>query len=182
VSRVALTCTTLVVIVSLASGHTPEEKISQAIKALPESMRAGASVVEYDAIGYRTVLREGTNSLVCEPDDSTVEGFRVTCYHQNRIARLNFERQLAASGKSAEEVFQTLSAKVDAGELPLPVAGQMGYFLGGANEASAVPTRSVRLPYATAASTGLPTETDESEGVWLMQAGTNRAHIMIMRP
>ena len=99
-SRVALTCTTLVVIVSLASGHTPEEKISQAIKALPESMRAGASVVEYDAMGYRTVLREGTNSLVCEPDDSTVESFRVTCYHQNRIARLNFERQLAASGKS----------------------------------------------------------------------------------
>ena len=181
-NRVALTCTTLVVIVSLASGHTPEEKISQAIKALPESMRAGASVVEYDAMGYRTVLREGTNSLVCEPDDPTVEGFRVTCYHQNRIARLNFERQLAASGKSAEEVFQTRSAKVDAGELPLPVAGQMGYFLGGANEASAVPTRSVRLPYATAASTGLPTGTDESEGVWLMQAGTNRAHIMIMRP
>ncbi len=178
--RVALTCTILVVIANLASGQTTEEKISRAIQALPESMRAGASVVEYDAMGYRTVLREGTNSLVCEPDDPTVEGFRVTCYHQNRIARLNFERQLAASGKSAAEVFQTRSAKVDAGELPLPVAGQMGYFLGGANEASAVPTRSVRLPYATAASTGLPTGTDESEGVWLMQAGTNRAHIMIV--
>ena len=178
--RVALSCTILVVIANLASGQTAEEKISQALQALPESMRAGASVVEYDAMGYRTVLREGTNSLVCEPDDPTVEGFRVTCYHQNRIARLNFERQLAASGKSAAEVFQTRSAKVDAGELPLPVAGQMGYFLGGANEASAIPTRSVRLPYATAASTGLPTGTDESEGVWLMQAGTNRAHIMIV--
>ena len=57
-NRVALTCAILVVIANLASGQTTEEKISQAIKALPESMRAGASVVEYDAMGYRTVLQE----------------------------------------------------------------------------------------------------------------------------
>ena len=159
--------------------QTNEQKISDAVKALPESMREGAAVVEYDADGYRTVLREGSNSLVCEPDDPNVEGFRVGCYHQNRIARLNFERQLAATGKSAAEIFQARSAKVDTGLLPLPVAGQMAYFLAGADEASATPTRSVRLPYATAESTGLPTERGQ-DGVWLMQAGTNRAHIMIV--
>jgi len=161
------------------STQTNEQKISDAVKALPESMREGAAVVEYDADGYRTVLREGSNSLVCEPDDPNVEGFRVGCYHQNRIARLNFERQLAATGKSAAEIFQARSAKVDTGLLPLPVAGQMAYFLAGADEASATPTRSVRLPYATAESTGLPTERGQ-DGVWLMQAGTNRAHIMIV--
>ena len=159
--------------------QTNEQKISDAVKALPESLRDGAAVVEYDADGYRTVLREGSNSLVCEPDDPNVEGFRVGCYHQNRIARLNFERQLAATGKSAAEIFQARSAKVDTGLLPLPVAGQMAYFLAGADEASATPTRSVRLPYATAESTGLPTERGQ-DGVWLMQAGTNRAHIMIV--
>ena len=163
----------------LASTQTAEEKIAEAVKALPESMRDGAAVVEYDADGYRTILRDGTNAMVCEPDDPETEGFRVACYHQNRIARLNFERQMVATGKPAMEVFQARSAKVDAGELPLPVAGQMGYFLGGDDEASAVPTRSVRLPYATSASTGLPTERGE-DGVWLMQAGTNRAHIMIV--
>jgi len=159
--------------------QTNEQKISDAVKALPESLRDGAAVVEYDADGYRTVLREGSNSLVCEPDDPKLEGFRVGCYHQNRIARLNFERQLAATGKSAAEIFQARSAKVDTGLLPLPVAGQMAYFLAGADEASATPTRSVRLPYATAESTGLPTERGQ-DGVWLMQAGTNRAHIMIV--
>ena len=159
--------------------QTNEQKISDAVKALPESLRDGAAVVEYDADGYRTVLREGSNSLVCEPDAPKLEGFRVGCYHQNRIARLNFERQLAATGKSAAEIFQARSAKVDTGLLPLPVAGQMAYFLAGADEASATPTRSVRLPYATAESTGLPTERGQ-DGVWLMQAGTNRAHIMIV--
>ena len=158
---------------------TNEQKIADAVKALPESMRDGASVVEYDADGYRTILREGNNSLVCEPDDPNVEGFRVGCYHQNRIARLNFERQLSATGKSAGEIFQARSAMVDTGLLPLPVAGQMAYFLGGDDESSAIPTRSVRLPYATSESTGLPTERGQ-DGVWLMQAGTNRAHIMIV--
>ena len=89
-------------------------------------MRDGASVVEYDADGYRTILREGTNSLVCEPDDPDTDGFRVACYHKNRIARLNFERQLAATGTSAQEVFQARSTKVDAGELPL--VGSAGMF------------------------------------------------------
>ena len=177
--KVARACAMVLAVASLASAQTAEQKIAQAVKALPESMRDGASVVEYDADGYRTILREGTNSLVYEPDDPDTDGFRVACYHKNRIARLNFERQLAATGTSAQEVFQARSKKVDAGELPVPVAGQMGYFLGGADEASAVPTRSVRLPYATSASTGLPTERGE-DGVWLMQAGTNRAHIMIV--
>ena len=179
-NHVSLTGLMIVTVAGLASAQTTDEKIAQAVKALPESMQDGASVVEYNATGHRTILREGTNSLVCEPDDPNVEGFRVSCYHQNRIARLNFERQLAATGKSAADVFQARSAKVAAGDLPLPVAGQMGYFLAGADEASTVPTRSARLPYATAASTGLPTDTDDSEGVWLMQAGTNRAHIMIV--
>ena len=152
--KVARACAMVLAVAGLASAQTAEQKIAQAVKALPESMRDGASVVEYDADGYRTILREGTNSLVCESDDPDTDGFRVACYHKNRIARLNFERQLAATGTSAQEVFQARSTKVDAGELPLPVAGQMGYFLGGADEASAVPTRSVRLPYATSASTG----------------------------
>ena len=125
---VALVGALIVAGAGFASAQTVEQKVAQAVSALPESMRADATVVEYDAEGYRTILREGTNSLVCEPDDATVEGFRVTCYHQNRIARLNFERQLAATGKSALEVFQARSAKVDAGELPLTVAGQKGYF------------------------------------------------------
>ena len=71
-NRVALTCAILVVIANLASGQTTEEKISQAIKALPESMRAGASVVEYEDMGSRPVLRQGTNSVVGDPEDTTV--------------------------------------------------------------------------------------------------------------
>lgn len=181
-----LTGTLMVGVATLASAEkmedtrTVEDKITQAVKPLPESMRDGATVVEYDAQGYRTILREGTNSMVCEPDDPSTEGFRVSCYHKYRIARLNFEHQLAATGMDPKEVFKARSAKVDAALLPLPVAGQMSYGLYGDTEAAARPGRSIRVPYATADSTGLPTERDEDEGIWLMQAGTNRAHIMVI--
>lgn len=184
--HVASLCAVVIVAGTIASAQQVSEtekaaKIAQAVKALPESMRDGASVVEYDDQGYRTVLREGTNSMVCEPDDPDTEGFQVSCYHKNRIARLNFEHQLAATGKEAMDVFQARSKLVDEGRLPLPVAGQMAYFLSGDSEASASNVgRSIRLPYATADSTGLPTERDEENGIWLMQAGTNRAHIMVM--
>ena len=115
---------------------------------------------------------------MCEPDDSAVEGFRVSCYHEGHVPRLNFEKELAATGIERGDVFAARVKSVEAGRIPLPVAGQMQYFLGGEDIASATSFKGVRLPYATSASSGLPTERS-SDNIWLMQAGTNRAHIMM---
>ena len=56
-------------------------------------------------------------------------------------------------------------------------AGAMQYALIGSTQEDAVATMSIKLPYATAESTGLPTE-ERSNGPWLMWAGTAAAHIM----
>ena len=40
--------------------------IGEAVQILPDDLRAGATVVTYDASGARKVLRQGTNFLECQ--------------------------------------------------------------------------------------------------------------------
>ena len=53
----------------MAAAQTPsaEAQIAEAVKILPEDLRAGATVVTYDpTTGDRKVLRQGTNFIECE--------------------------------------------------------------------------------------------------------------------
>src|ERR1039457_5477946 len=55
------------------------DQIAQAVSAAPESLRAGATVVNYDAKGDPVVLRQGTNGVVCTPDQGGTS-YSVNCY------------------------------------------------------------------------------------------------------
>ena len=44
-----------------------DQQIAEATRILPEDLRAGATVVTYDATGARKVLRQGTNFVECQP-------------------------------------------------------------------------------------------------------------------
>ncbi len=64
---------------------------------LPPDLRAGATVVTYDkATGARTVLRQGTNFIECQPrmDD----GF-TRCYNKALAPRRDLEAKLKAEKK-----------------------------------------------------------------------------------
>ena len=114
--------------------------------------------------------------------DGPAEGFSVGCYHESRVSQVSFQKKLAATGMERMDVFKERVAEVEAGKIALPVAGQMQYSLSGDDVASATQRgQYVRMPYATSESTGLPTEKGE-DGIWLMQEGTNRGHVMIVRP
>ena len=57
-----------------ASALTKEEKIAQALLPLPEDLKGGAAIIEYDEkTGDRVVLRAGTNFVECTPKDK--DGF-----------------------------------------------------------------------------------------------------------
>ena len=81
------------------------DKVAEAVLAAPKALRAGATVVEYDAEGECHVLRQGTNTLICEPDRPD-EGFSVFCYHESRVPENNFQRKAAATGLERMEVFK----------------------------------------------------------------------------
>ena len=52
---------------SAQQSSSAPQQIAEAVQILPEDLRAGATVVTYDATGARKVLRQGTNFLECQP-------------------------------------------------------------------------------------------------------------------
>ena len=71
---------------ALPPAHSQEshldELIANAVLPLPAPLKAGATVVSYDADMMRTVLRQGTNDLICVADGPGA-GFSVLCQHKS---------------------------------------------------------------------------------------------------
>ena len=176
-----------------AQTHIPPAKhqISAAVLAAPEDARPGVAVLGYDRYGKLVTLREGTNALICLADDPAKEGFSVACYHKSLEPFMARGRHLRAEGKAFKEVFDTREAEVQAGTLSMPSQPTTLYVLSGKegkydSEAGTVEKARLRfviyLPYATAETTGLPTQPTGPGEPWLMDSGTHRAHIMITPP
>ena len=163
--------------VGAVEAQSVDDQIAEAVLPLPESLRSGATVVTYDTEGNSRVLREGTNTIVCQPD-GPADGFSVQCYHESRVPTRNFQAALRAQGKSDEEVQAGVSAAQEAGTLQALPSGSMHYRLQGDDAESASLLWTIRIPGATHESTGLPTEPGDGTP-WLMRAGTPAAHVMI---
>jgi hypothetical protein len=155
-----------------------DELIAQAVKAAPEQLRAGATVVNYDAKGDPVVLREGNNGIVCTPNRQTTS-FSVNCYGTALRAQRDFEAKERASGKDAKAQAADLKAAMASGQLKPPPTGTAMYMLMGKTEASARGMWVVLVPNMTAEATGLPTQPTDKGTPWLMRAGTPGAHIHI---
>ena len=155
-----------------AAGDPGDEAlIAEAVLAAPETLRAGATVIVRDAQGVPTIIRHGTNELICEPDRPS-PSFAVECYHTSFQDVMDWmSRGLAEGARSFAVLFP--SGGPDADVNP----GAMQYALVGPTREEAVLHISINLPHATGESTGLPTE-ERLDGPWLMWAGTSAAHVM----
>jgi len=157
------------------------QQIAEAVQILPEDLRAGATVVTYDATGARKVLRQGTNFLECQP--RMADGFS-RCYSKTLGTRRDLEAKLRAEKKSDEEVQSAVAAAVKAGTLPAPSKGMMSYR--DYDKRDRIQHLWVMsLPNATPESVGVSTVSQrdaalEGKGLpWMMLPGTPGAHIMI---
>jgi len=167
---------------------TVEIQIKVAVLAAPEDKRAGATVYGYDAKGKFIMLRKGTNELICLADDPNQEGLHVSCYHQDLEPFMARGRELKAAGKTFQEIFAIREAEAKSGKLVMPKqASNLQVFSAPAEAYNAVTGEVtngkfryvVYIPWATAASTGLPTKPEAPGMPWIMDPGTHRAHIMI---
>ena len=148
-----------------------EDTINEALLAAPEPLRAGATVIVRDDEGHPRVIREGTISLVCEPDGPQ-PGFGVECYHKSFQGVMDWTYQRLAQGaRTYREAYADGGPDVDISP------GAVQYALIGPSQEEAVPTMSIKLPYATAESTGLSIE-ERADGPWLMWANSPAAHVM----
>jgi hypothetical protein len=185
--RVLLGLVALALSVPLGAAAPPppdpsNDAIAQALLPLPDSLKAGATVVTYDkATGERQVLRQGTNAIECQP--KAADGF-TRCYHKALAPRRDLEARLHAQGKSDKEIQDAVAAAQKAGTLKPPPYGTMMYRY--TTDTDRIKVLWVMLvPNATAESTGLTTESQRESALkgqgspWLMNAGTPGAHVMI---
>ena len=184
-----------VLIITLASSITivaqipsTEIQIKTALLAAPEDKRAGAMVYGYDAKGKFVVLRKGTNEIICLADNPNQKGFSVSCYHQDLEPFMARGRELKDAGKTTQEIFDIREAEAKSGKLAMPKQASNLQVFSASDENYNTTTGEVTkgsfryvvyIPWATAASTGLPVKPEAPGMPWIMNPGTHRAHIMI---
>jgi len=163
---------------ALAQTMSKDELIAQAVSAAPEELRAGATVVNYDAKGDPVVLRQGTNDIVCTPNQNK-DNYSVSCYAKILRAQRDLQAKDKAMGKDPKATAADVQAAMASGQLPKVPVGTTMYSLSGRNQAMARGMWVVLVPGMTAAESGLPTKPTAAGTPWLMRAGTPGAHIHI---
>jgi len=165
-----------------ASAQMPDPRIAEALKPLPEDLKAGATVVAYDkATGARQVIRAGTNAIECQP--KAEDGF-VRCYNKVMAPRRDMEATLHAQKKTDKEVSDAIAAAMKDGALKPAPFGMISY------RYSDDPQRIkllwvISVPNATPESLGVSTTSQRDAALaghgmpWMMLPGTPGAHIMI---
>jgi hypothetical protein len=170
-----------------------DARIAAAVLPLPPNMRAGATVVSVDN-GVETVLRKGSNGMVCTADAPGDLTFYVNCFHETvhaafrRADELTAELQRAGKAPDNKTVGEAIEKEIKAGKLkPLltPSIGfQMRGPLSGYDPAKNTVSKEIKawqmviLPHVTGAELHLP-DKPEGEMPWVMNGGTWEAHIMI---
>ena len=166
-------------------------QVKTALLAAPVDKRTKALVYGYNQKGEFILLRKGTNELVCLADDPKQPGLNVSCYHKDLEPFMARGRQLKEQGKTFKEIFDIREAEAKSGKLSMPKqAANLQVFAASAenyNPATGAVTKGnyryvVYIPWATAASTGLPIKPEAPGMPWIMDPGTHRAHIMIDPP
>ncbi len=174
--------------VACAQSAEDQHLINQALAAAPDELKEGARVLAYDDQGLYRVVRQGENELTCVADNPAQEGFESVCYHRDLEAYMARGRELRAEGMSGMETVAKRGEEIEAGSLAFTEGPSTLYIKYGDEahydeETGEVMHANLRYviytPYATAATTGLPTKAAAPGAPWLMLPGDWRAHIMI---
>jgi hypothetical protein len=154
--------------------------VDRAVLAAPAQLRAQATVIKWNPADWTyATLRKGTNTIVCF-DKSGLPGqlpFSIECTMMGNMARaaqnMKFETIADRPARQA-----AIDAAEKDGTRAKPEFGSVWYHLMGQAQDSARTHFTVAVPGATTASMGLP-DSGRGGGVWIMNAGTSTAHLMI---
>jgi hypothetical protein len=163
---------------ALAQAPAPADVIAKVVMAAPANLREGATVIAWKPDYTFDTLRKGTNRLVCF-DRSGQPGqqpFSLECTSLGNLERVAQNMKIEAMGDKKQAMFD--AAEKD-GTRVKPEYGSVWYHLMGPDKDKTRTHMTVALPGATTQSTGLPDNPKATGGVWIMNAGTTTAHLMI---
>ena len=165
-----------------------EIQIKMALLAAPEEKRDSCAVYGYDSGQQLVLLKDGTNELKCIADNPYEPGFSAVCYFKELEPLMQSGRDLRAKGVKGEQLLDEREKQVKSGTLKMPKDPSTLYVYSAKDEDVNTATGEVKngslryviyIPFATAASTGLPAKPSAKGMPWIMNPGTSRAHIMI---
>lgn len=163
-------------------------QIKLALLAAPPEKRDSCAVYGYDADKHLVEIRKGTNELICLATNPNDTAFSVACYNKDLEPFMQSGRELRKKGITGQQLFEDRGKEVKDGTLQMP-KGPSALYVYTADSKNVDHTTGVvkngymryvlYIPFATAATTGLPTNQSAPGMPWIMDPGTYRAHVMI---
>jgi hypothetical protein len=140
----------LLICSTINANEDPERQIAESLRALPEGLRANASVIGYDESGERVPLKKGSNGITCWADDPSPnldEPFYVLCFPKSLEQFLTRNDELKRAGVIDRSA--VLEAEIELGKIELPKI-DIRYTLRGKRYEEAMALTIIHVPYATA--------------------------------
>ncbi|HVZ23296.1 MAG TPA: hypothetical protein VG871_19625 [Vicinamibacterales bacterium] len=156
--------------------------VDTALTAAPAQLKNQATVIKWTRNGETysyTTLRKGTNQLVCYDRSGFPEQqpFSIECTSLKNLDRVKQNLEAEALGDRAKTNAK-LEEEEKAGTRVKPEFGSVFYHAMGMSKENPRTHVTIAVPGATGASLGLP-ENGRGGTLWVMNAGTTTAHLMI---
>src|SRR5215467_10774849 len=153
--------------------------VDKAVLALPENLRNQTMVIKWKPDFTYDTLRKGANSLVCYDRSGLPlqQPFSVECSAVGNLDRAAQNLKAEATGDRAKSQ-EALNEQEKNGTRAKPVFGSVWYHFAGPDREHARQHMTIAVPGATAQSLGLPDKATQGS-IWIMNAGTSTAHLMV---
>ena len=154
--------------------------VDKALLAAPGNLKNQATVIKWAPDHTYTTLRKGTNSLVCYDRSGfpVQQAFSVECTMLGNLDRVKQNMTVEANAGDRAKAEAQFADLEKAGTRVKPEFGSVFYHWQGPDQDRARGHMTVAVPGATTASMGLP-DNGRGGGVWIMNAGTTTAHLMV---
>ncbi len=178
--RLLLLPFTAVLLPSALCAQSAAADIERTLLAAPASLRAEATVLELRPDGSTAVLRGGSNDLICwdnEGRPGQMAPFDVQCTTEANRPRLEQNHAFESAGGTVAEILARFERAEADGTRALSVWGSIYYHVYGDSAQDYRTHTVVAVPYA-ARDLGFPIARGPAM-LWLMEAGTSGAHLMV---
>jgi hypothetical protein len=156
-----------------------QAEVDTALLAAPGNQKNQATVIKWSADQTNTTLRKGTNRLVCYNRSGfpLQPAFLVECTSTANLDRVkqNLKAEALGDRMKADMMLSDLEKN---GTRVKPEFASIWYHLEGPDKDRARMHTTIAVPGATTQSMGIP-DNPRQGGLWIMNAGTSTAHLMI---
>jgi hypothetical protein len=177
--RITVLALGILAIAASAAWAQNSAEVDKALLAAPARLRADATVVKWKPDHTYETIKKGTNALVCYDRSGfpLQQPFSVECTSLKNLDRVAQNMKAEATGDKAKSEAMLKEEEMNGTRIK-PEYGSVWFHLQGPDQEHARTHMTIAVPGATMKTTGLP-ESGQQGGIWIMNAGTSTAHIMI---